>query len=98
MQIWTQAEAQSVENVDFLYFYTPLCGTCHLATQMLEIVEATQKFDGYAINLNHFPEFAQVFQVEQVPCLISLKTQAKLYTFANVVNLYNFCQTQLKTK
>ncbi|MGL5915304.1 MAG: thioredoxin family protein [Culicoidibacterales bacterium] len=98
MQILTQADTQSVENVDFLYFYTPLCGTCHLAKQMLGIVEHTQNFDVFAINLNHFPEFAQVFQVEQVPCLLNVQTRAKLYTFANVVNVYNFCQTQLRTK
>lgn len=94
MREWTKPELPVQELPPFLYFYTPLCGTCLIAKQMLEIVEETQRFESLAINLNHFPNFAQQFQIEQVPCLMSTKTAAKLYIFANVVNVYQFCQTQ----
>lgn len=96
MREWTQTELPSQLLPPFLYFYTPLCGTCVIAKQMLTIVEQSQQFESFAINLNHFPNFAQQFEIEQVPCLISTKTHAKLYIFANVVNVYQFCQTQNK--
>ncbi|MGL4624786.1 MAG: thioredoxin family protein [Culicoidibacterales bacterium] len=96
MQELTQLELETEVLPPFLYFYTPLCGACVIAKQMVEIVEQAQQFDTLAINLNHFPSFAQQFQIEQVPCLISTETQAKLYIFANVVNIYQFCQTQRK--
>lgn len=98
MQEHGKATIQTWETFEFLYFYTPLCGTCTLASQMVTIVEQTQTLQVLAINLNHFPNFAQLLQIEQVPCLIHHATVTKLYTFANVVNVYNFCQKNTNQK
>lgn len=31
----------TMDGVQFIYFYTPMCGTCQLASKMLEVVNET---------------------------------------------------------
>ncbi|MGL5295445.1 MAG: thioredoxin family protein [Culicoidibacterales bacterium] len=98
MREWTQTEQNINNNGGFLYFYTPLCGTCQLAKQMIEIVEQTYQYQFIAVNANHYPNFAQRLKITQVPCILSMQTRAKLYTFANVVNVAHFCQINAEKK
>ncbi len=93
-----------------LYFYTPLCGTCKLARQMLEVVLATlddperQEQEVLACNLNQMPSVAKEWEITSVPCLTFLhdgKIVEKLYSFQSVDNIYhkilNFNQNTQKS-
>jgi thioredoxin-like negative regulator of GroEL len=75
------------------YFYTPFCGTCKMASKMLEITEAAiEEVTIYKINLNLAPYLSKEFQIESVPCLIITKNGKildKLYAFRSVTELYN---------
>ncbi|MCF6138576.1 thioredoxin family protein [Pseudalkalibacillus berkeleyi] len=79
-----------------VYFYTPLCGTCKLAKQMLEIAIVTLPNDKLptimACNLNHMPAIAREWELTSVPCLAFLKdgkVTEKVYSFQSVDNIYN---------
>ncbi|MCD8510688.1 MAG: thioredoxin family protein [Bacillus sp. (in: Bacteria)] len=80
----------------FIYFYTPMCGTCKLAGNFMTIVE---KMDGvppfYEINLNLYKELSEKWFITSVPCLVAFKQNKvmdKLYAFQSVTHVYEFIQ------
>jgi thioredoxin-like negative regulator of GroEL len=83
---------QHDEQAFALYFYTPLCGTCQVASKMLDVVE--QLKTGYSFgkaDLNFMPEMAKKFSIESVPCLLLFQNGRvieKLYAFHSVPYIY----------
>lgn len=70
-----------------VYFYTPMCGTCQMASKMLEIVEQLTKVAIGKMNLNFYPDLAQQWRVQSVPCLLFVKDGAvveMIYAFHSV--------------
>ncbi len=70
-----------------LYFYTPLCGTCQVASRMLQIVEELVDVKMGKMNLNFYPDLAMNFAIESVPCLLLFKegtVQETIYAFHSV--------------
>ncbi|WP_202079925.1 thioredoxin family protein [Caldalkalibacillus salinus] len=76
-----------------VYVYTPLCGTCKVATKMLEIVENTMpSLEILRINLNQAPQLAKEWKVKSVPCLLILSQNQivfRKYAFESVHTLYD---------
>ncbi|WP_413380611.1 thioredoxin family protein [Alkalihalobacillus sp. 1P02AB] len=81
------------DSVEFLYVYTPLCGTCKLASKMIEIVEATnEQMTINQLNINHAAHFAQKWKIESVPCLLVFQNGLgveRLYAFQSVAYLFD---------
>lgn len=74
------------------YLYTPLCGTCQVASRMMEVVEKLlpDVRMGKA-DLNYHEEVAARYGVESVPCLLVAKDGQpveKIYAFRSVPHLY----------
>lgn len=95
MKEWTHQEWQEAmknERVAAFYLYTPMCGTCAVASKMLTVTEAL--LPAVAIgkgNVNFMEELAMQYEVESVPCLLIArngKYAQKLYAFQSVPNLY----------
>ncbi|MEW9501952.1 thioredoxin family protein [Jeotgalibacillus marinus] len=90
------AKLDNAENTA-LYLYTPMCGTCKLASRMLEITATT--VTGYEIgkaDLNYVGSLAETYQIESVPCLLIWKNGElvkKAYKFESVPNLYETLQS-----
>ena len=95
MKEWTKEqwqEALKQEQLVALYLYTPMCGTCAVATKMLTVVEVLlpQLPIGKA-NLNYIEELAHEYEIESVPCLLVGRegnVTQKVYAFQSVLNLY----------
>lgn len=95
MKEWTKEQWQEVlkqEKFAAFYLYTPMCGTCAVATKMLTVVEELlpQLPIGKA-NLNYVEELAYEYEIESVPCLLIAREgniAQKMYAFQSVVNLY----------
>ncbi len=94
MQEWSRKELDEViENneVVLLYIYTPMCGTCQLASKMLTIAsELLSDHPLGKINLNYQPEIAEHWGIESVPCLLIIKKEnliRKIYAFHSVPHL-----------
>lgn len=95
MKEWTKndwQEAMEKERVAAFYLYTPMCGTCAVASKMLAVVE--ELLPDVPIgkgNVNYLEELAIQYEVESVPCLLVARNGAydqKLYAFQSVPNLY----------
>jgi thiol-disulfide isomerase/thioredoxin len=74
-----------------IYFYTPLCGTCQVASRMLQVIEKMVDVKIGKMNLNFSPELANKFEIESVPCLLIIKDGEVLemiYAFRSVPFLY----------
>lgn len=95
MEEWTKGEVETFleeKRTGYLYFYTPMCGTCQVASKMLKVIEQLlPDVSSGKADLNYLPEMAERFEIESVPCLILLKKgeeQEKVYAFQSVPYLY----------
>jgi thioredoxin-like negative regulator of GroEL len=79
-----------------IYFYTPLCGTCQVASRMLQVIENMVDVKIGKMNLNFYPEMATQFEIESVPCLLLIKNGElidQIYAFQSVPFLYEKIKT-----
>ncbi|MEH7076347.1 thioredoxin family protein [Neobacillus drentensis] len=90
MNEWNRIELTSFfdnKASGLIYFYTPMCGTCQVASKMLQVIEQLVEVDLGKMNLNFYPDLARQLEVESVPCLIFVeagKVKETLYAFQSV--------------
>lgn len=96
MNEWTkeQWEQQMKEQpLTAFYLYTPLCGTCAVASKMMNVVEQLlPEVPLGKANLNYMEQIAYEFKIESVPCLLVArngKIVQKIYAFQSVPFLYD---------
>ncbi|MGE7113598.1 thioredoxin family protein [Lysinibacillus sp. NPDC047702] len=102
MEEWSKeqwvAAIQSGERAAF-YLYTPLCGTCAVASKMMMIVEQLlPKLQIGKANLNFVEEIALDHEIESVPCLLVCdggKVTEKIYAFQSVPFLYELLKKSI---
>lgn len=98
MQETTERELLSrlneAEGREALFFFTPLCGTCRLGEQMLEIIkEAGNTIPVSKININFAPILRDQWRISSVPCLVVLENGElvrKEYALRSVVDLHGW--------
>ncbi|WP_409302549.1 thioredoxin family protein [Peribacillus sp. SCS-155] len=91
MQEWQEHELnaaiQSKGNF-CVFLYTPMCGTCQLASRILSIsLELYPVVTCGKMNLNFLRHFPRQYEIESVPCLLVFKNgnlQNKIYAFHSV--------------
>lgn len=95
MNEWTHKEwlkEKNTKHATAYYLYTPMCGTCQVASRMMDIThELLPDFPMGKANLNYVQEIAELYQVESVPCLLITqggKLKEKVYAFQSVPNIY----------
>ncbi|MEH7439136.1 thioredoxin family protein [Neobacillus drentensis] len=90
MNEWNQTDFVDFlekKSTGLIYFYTPLCGTCQLASKMLQVVEELVDTPMGKMNLNFYPQLAKDLAIESVPCLLIVragKVEEMLYAFHSV--------------
>ncbi len=76
-----------------LFFYTPFCGTCKLATKMIEVtLEALPGVTIYRCNVNRVPNIVTQWEISSVPCIVILHQKVvvkKLYAMNSVADIYH---------
>ncbi|MCZ2260479.1 thioredoxin family protein [Sporosarcina sp. G11-34] len=94
METWTRKEWETASinyEKSLYYLYTPMCGTCAVASKMMTVIDA-MKPDlpiGKA-DLNYLGDLAVDYEIESVPCLLIMKDgvlQEKVYAFQSVPDL-----------
>lgn len=95
MEQWTkeQFEQQKEQGVkSALYVYTPMCGTCQVASRMMAVVEHLVPHRAIGkLDLNFEATLALTYEIESVPCLLIVddgKVAEKVYAFQSVPYLY----------
>ena len=88
---WQQAVEQQPKSA--FYLYTPMCGTCAVASKMMDVVhELYPTLPMGKANLNFMEDLAYELQIESVPCLIVTEhgqITEKVYAFQSVPYLYD---------
>jgi thioredoxin-like negative regulator of GroEL len=90
MKEWNNEDLEiflATKSTGVVYFYTPLCGTCQVASRMLQVVAEMVPLKLGKMNLNFHPSLAVNMAVESVPCLLLIKNGVvtdKLYAFHSV--------------
>ncbi|VEI06148.1 thioredoxin family protein [Kurthia zopfii] len=95
MQEWSKEqweEQKSANGKTAFYLYTPMCGTCQVASRLMDVTEqvVTNIPMGKA-NLNYMEQLAVEYEVESVPCLLISQdgeVVEKVYAFQSVPNLF----------
>lgn len=95
MKEWNRKEWETISReaeLSAYYLYTPMCGTCQVASKMLSVVEElVEDIPIGQANLNFEITMANDYQVESVPCLLIFeqgKIREKIYAFHSVPYLY----------
>ncbi len=94
MEEWTYGEWKErirTEELAAFYLYTPLCGTCAVASKILAVVtELKPDLVIGKADMNYTGELAEDYQIESVPCLLiqrSGQPAEKVYAFKSVQNI-----------
>ncbi len=101
MNEWNEQELETFfkeHSTGLLYFYTPLCGTCQVASQMLQVISEMVNLRIGKMNLNFYPETAKSFAIESVPCLLFVKdgqVVETIYAFHSVPYLLEKIHQQI---
>ncbi|KOS71734.1 thioredoxin [Lysinibacillus contaminans] len=94
---WEEAVQSGVKNV--FYLYTPMCGTCAVASKMMEVVEQLLPEVTFGkANLNFMEQIAYDYQIESIPCLLVCdggKVTKKVYAFQSVPFLYELLKKSI---
>ncbi len=91
MKQWTQQDWDRIrsEQTDAVfYLYTPMCGTCAVASKMMTVIEELRpNLIIGAADLNYVQGIAVDYEIESVPCLLIQKDgeiKEKIYAFQSV--------------
>lgn len=93
---------KQVKDTDaaFLYLYTPLCGTCMVASKMLTVLHTMKpELNLGKMDLNYAPGLAAKYEVESVPCLVTMEKgelKEKVYRFESVPHLVEVIHNYIK--
>lgn len=100
MDIWDRPDLEKAESLDknfYVYFFTPMCGACQFASQLIEIIEQSDDWRQplAKMDLNFVPEVAERLQITSVPALVFFehgKAKRISYELGNVSSIYDFFQ------
>ena len=95
MEEWTKQQwEQTRQHNDLVafYLYTPMCGTCAVASKMMEVIEkVVPNIPIGQANINFLEQLAYDYKIESVPCLLISHhgvVDEKVYAFQSVQNIY----------
>lgn len=96
METWSREDWETVKmesEETLFYLYTPICGTCAVASKMMDVVTAMKPdLPMGKADLNYIQDVAVDYKIESVPCLLITKNgmiREKIYAFHSVPDLLN---------
>ncbi|MFE5317388.1 thioredoxin family protein [Paenibacillus sp. NPDC056579] len=100
MEDWTEQQVKQLSAHPgkrmFIYFYTPMCGTCKVTERMLEVILAMKpELPIVKCNINFSPDLAQRWQLESVPSIayvVDGEAADKRYRMQSVDDLLRWFQ------
>ncbi|MDF2536177.1 MAG: thioredoxin family protein [Bacillales bacterium] len=80
-------------NKSAIYVYTPMCGTCQVASKMIRVLrELKPNVKIEEFDLNFHKSIAEKYHIESVPCLLIFEDDQlleKIYAFKSVPYLFD---------
>ncbi|MFF2755489.1 thioredoxin family protein [Psychrobacillus sp. NPDC058041] len=99
MNEWSREEWEKAKNspdVSLLYIYTPMCGTCQVASKMMLVIKELVHYSIGQANINYLGNLAMEYEIESVPCLLIAKNGKvlkKIYAFQSVPYLFDIIKS-----
>jgi thioredoxin-like negative regulator of GroEL len=102
MEEWSQEVLEQFmqnKGTGLMYFYTPICGTCQMASKMLKVVQ--QLYPALPLgkaDLNYMPAMAEALEIKSVPCLLLIRNGdicEKIFAFHSVPYLHEQIQRKI---
>ena len=94
METWSREEWEMASNQSgtvLYYLYTPMCGTCAVASKMMNVIDVMKpNLRIGKADLNYLQDLAMDYEIESVPCLLITKdgiVKEKVYAFQSVPDL-----------
>ncbi|WP_317965632.1 thioredoxin family protein [Sporosarcina oncorhynchi] len=94
IQNWTREQWEDRKKstpISVFYLYTPMCGTCAVASRMMDVIAAMKpELPIGKADLNYIEDLAVDYTIESVPCLLIQKDgeiTEKIYAFHSVPHL-----------
>ncbi|MHA6259992.1 thioredoxin family protein [Sporosarcina sp. CAU 1771] len=91
MEKWSREQwdaAKQESDCVVYYLYTPICGTCAVASKMMEVISVMKpNIPMGKADLNYVQDIAVDYEIESVPCLLisrNGKISDKIYAFKSV--------------
>ncbi|NYF26160.1 thioredoxin family protein [Sporosarcina sp. JAI121] len=92
METWTREQWETTlteeTSTAAFYLYTPMCGTCAVASKMMEVITVMRpEIPIGKADLNYVQTIAIDYEIESVPCLLIQKDGVlihKIYAFQSV--------------
>ncbi|MBE1556457.1 thioredoxin family protein [Sporosarcina limicola] len=91
METWTREDWETTlkeSPIAAYYLYTPMCGTCAVASKMVEVIHTMKpELPIGKADLNYVQSIARNYEIESVPCLLIQKDGIitdKIYAFRSV--------------
>ena len=90
MNEWTREQWEHYKNdndLSLFYLYTPMCGTCMVASKMMLVINELVPNPVGQANINYLENLAMEYEIESVPCLLITKkghVYKKIYAFQSV--------------
>ncbi|TQR09301.1 thioredoxin family protein [Psychrobacillus soli] len=90
MNEWTREQWEHYKNdsqLSLFYLYTPMCGTCMVASKMMQVINELVPNSVGQANINYLENLAMEYEIESVPCLLIAKqghVYKKIYAFQSV--------------
>ena len=91
METWTREQWETTMKDSpeaVFYLYTPMCGTCAVASKMMEVIAVMRpEVPIGKADLNYVQDIAIDYEIESVPCLLITKGWRlihKIYAFQSV--------------
>lgn len=90
MNEWTREQWEYYKNdgqLSLFYLYTPMCGTCMVASKMMQVINELVPNPVGQANINYLENLAMEHEIESVPCLLIAKqgrVYKKIYAFQSV--------------
>lgn len=99
IELMNESEAIGLQK-GVLFLHTPLCGTCKMAGQFLQIAEQIPDIpEMFSLDLNMAPDIAKDWKIESVPCLVVIdhgNVTDRMYAFKSIMDVVAFVTSNQK--
>lgn len=83
---WENQMKKSGKSI--FYLYTPICGTCQVASKMMNVIDVMKEdLPIGKADLNYLEDVAIDYKIESVPCLLIAEdgeVKEKIYAFQSI--------------
>ncbi|MBC1345000.1 thioredoxin family protein [Listeria welshimeri] len=102
LKIWKKETLRAAQknSADFVvFFFTPMCGSCQIASRLVDVVLEADGIhpDVAKVDLNYVPDIAQHLEITSVPALVKFKSGQPVdlsYKLHDATTIYEFLYSE----